>query len=155
MNSVITAGFRDLLGHLPDSVRQQASRAYALWRTDPHHPSLQFKRVSQRQPIYSARVGLGYRVLGLWEGDTVSRRRSRPIDTEDRQTKSCDECGSGHLAAASRMSHLCPECSHWLYGYPRCAQEFAERGCSKCGWDGSVSAYIRGLQAQQRTRRHI
>ena len=72
MNSVITAGFRVLLGQLPDLVRQQASRSYALWRTDPHHPSLQFKRVSQRQPIYSARVGLGYLVLGLWEGDTIT-----------------------------------------------------------------------------------
>lgn len=72
MNSLITAGFLERLRGLPDSVRQQASRAYALWRADPHHPSLQFKRVSQRQPVYSARVGLGYRVLGLWEGDTVT-----------------------------------------------------------------------------------
>ena len=30
MNSVTTAGFLDRLGRLPDSVRQQASRAYAL-----------------------------------------------------------------------------------------------------------------------------
>jgi hypothetical protein len=72
VNSVISAGFLALLGQLPESVRQQASRAYGLWRSDPHHPSLQFKRVSQRQPIYSARVGLGYRVLGLWEGGTIT-----------------------------------------------------------------------------------
>lgn len=31
----------------------------------PHHSSLQFKRVSQRQPVYSVRVGIGYRALGL------------------------------------------------------------------------------------------
>lgn len=72
MNSVITAGFRALLGQLPESVRQQASLTYALWRADPQHPGLQFKRVSQRQPIYSVRVGLGYRVLRLWEGDTIT-----------------------------------------------------------------------------------
>lgn len=72
MNSVITAGFRALLGQLTVSVRQQASRAYALWRVNPYHPSLQFKRVSQRQPIHSDRIGLGYRVLGLWEGDTIT-----------------------------------------------------------------------------------
>ncbi len=36
MNSVVTAGFLDRLGRLPGSVRQQASRAYALWRADPH-----------------------------------------------------------------------------------------------------------------------
>jgi hypothetical protein len=72
VNSVITAGFLDRLRRLPDPVRQQASRAYALWRADPRHPSLQFKQVSQRQAIYSARVGLGYRALGLWEGDTIT-----------------------------------------------------------------------------------
>jgi hypothetical protein len=72
MNSMITAGFRACFAQLPESVRQQASRAYALWRSDPHHPSLQFKRVSSRQPIYSVRVGLGHRALGLWEGDTVA-----------------------------------------------------------------------------------
>lgn len=72
MNSVITAGFLDRLRLLPDSVREQASRAYALWRADPHHPSLQFKRVSRRQPIFSARVGLGHRALRLCEGDTIT-----------------------------------------------------------------------------------
>ena len=72
MNSALTAGFLDRLGRLPESVRPQASHAYALWRADPHHPSLQFKRVSQRQPIYSARVGLGHRALRLWEGDTIT-----------------------------------------------------------------------------------
>jgi hypothetical protein len=69
VNSILTAGFLD---RLPDSVRQQASRAYALWRAEPHHPSLPFKRVSQRQAIDSARVGLWYRALGLWEGDTIT-----------------------------------------------------------------------------------
>jgi len=72
MNSVVTVEFVDRLNRRPDSVRRQASRAYALWRADPHHPSLQFKRVSQRQPIYSVRVGLGHRTLGLWEGAAVT-----------------------------------------------------------------------------------
>ena len=72
MNSVVSVGFRDRLGRLPNSVRQQASRAYDLWRADPHHPSLQFKRVSRRQPVYSVRVGMAYRALGLWEGDTIT-----------------------------------------------------------------------------------
>jgi hypothetical protein len=36
---------------------------------DPYHNSLQFKRVSPRQPIYSVRVGLGYRALGLREDE--------------------------------------------------------------------------------------
>ena len=34
MKSVISADFRDRLGRLPESVRDQAYRTYALWRED-------------------------------------------------------------------------------------------------------------------------
>jgi hypothetical protein len=71
MKSSVTRTFRKKLGELPTSIRSQAAKAYALWRDDPYHPSLQFKRVSQRQPIYSARVSINYRVLGLLEGDRI------------------------------------------------------------------------------------
>jgi hypothetical protein len=55
-----------LLG-LPTDVRQQAYAAYRLFKDDPFHPSLQFKRVSEKKPLYSVRVGSGYRALGLRE----------------------------------------------------------------------------------------
>ena len=71
MNSSVTKEFRKLLELLPPEVREQAERAYALWRLDPYHPSLQFKQVSRRQQIYSVRVGIGYRALGLREDDHV------------------------------------------------------------------------------------
>ncbi len=72
MRSTTTDGFRGRLGMLPVEVRDQANRAYTLWSSNPHHPGLQFKRVSVRQPIYSVRVGLGHRALGLWEEDVVA-----------------------------------------------------------------------------------
>lgn len=71
MKSSVTKAFRKQLSQLPESVQEQAAKAYALWRSDPYHNSLQFKRVSQRQPIYSARVGLNYRVLGLLAEDHI------------------------------------------------------------------------------------
>jgi mRNA-degrading endonuclease RelE of RelBE toxin-antitoxin system len=71
MKSSVTKSFRQRLNELPESVQEQAAKAYALWQEDPYHPSLQFKRVSQRQPIYSARVSLNYRVLGLLESDRI------------------------------------------------------------------------------------
>ena len=71
MNSSVTQGFRKLLDALPTEVQEQADRAYSLWRLDPYHPSLQFKQVRRRQPIYSVRVGIGYRALGLRENDHV------------------------------------------------------------------------------------
>jgi hypothetical protein len=52
-------------------VQQQALRVYRLWRNDPYHSSLQFKLVSRRQPVYSVRVGLGYRALGLMDDDVI------------------------------------------------------------------------------------
>lgn len=71
MKSSATKTFRKRLSDLPESVQEQAAKAYALWKQDPYHPSLQFKRVSQRQPIYSARVSLNYRVLGLLDSGQI------------------------------------------------------------------------------------
>ena len=69
MKSSVTKAFRKRLDRLPAAVQEQADKAYELWREDPYHNSLQFKRVSQRQPIYSERVNIDYRVLGLLESD--------------------------------------------------------------------------------------
>jgi mRNA-degrading endonuclease RelE of RelBE toxin-antitoxin system len=71
MKSSATKTFRKRLKELPKSIQKQAVKAYALWKNDPYHPSLQFKRVSQRQPIYSARVTINYRVLGLLESNHI------------------------------------------------------------------------------------
>lgn len=71
MKSSTTKDFRKRLSQLPASVREQADKAYRLWKSDPYHRSLQFKRVSQRQPIYSSRVSLNYRALGLLEEDHI------------------------------------------------------------------------------------
>ena len=73
MRSKTTRRIRELLAALPEPVRRQAAQAYQLWRVNPFHPSLQFKRVGERDPtIYSARVGLRYRAIGVWtENDVV------------------------------------------------------------------------------------
>jgi len=71
MKSSVTNSFRKQLEQLPKSVQEQADKTYALWQKDPYHNSLQFKRVSQRQPIYSVRISLNYRALRLWESDHI------------------------------------------------------------------------------------
>jgi hypothetical protein len=58
-----------MLRALPKEVRRQAYAAYRQFKRDPFHPSLQFKRVAQSEPLYSVRVGLGYRALGLRDED--------------------------------------------------------------------------------------
>jgi hypothetical protein len=38
---------------------------------DSSHPSLRFKLVHPTRPIYSVRIGLGYRALGVRDADTI------------------------------------------------------------------------------------
>ena len=57
----------------------------------------------------------------------------------------CEECGSSFLRSASKMTSLCPECAHILYGYPNCTHVFIKGKCKKCLWDGSRSPYVLSL----------
>jgi mRNA-degrading endonuclease RelE of RelBE toxin-antitoxin system len=60
------------LAALPREIRDQARVAYRLFTANPQHSSLHFKRVHTSEPIYSARVGRSYRVVGLIEdGDVI------------------------------------------------------------------------------------
>ena len=53
-------------------VRRRAREAYRFFELDPRYPSLDFKRVSQRRPVYSVRVTMDYRALGvLNRGDII------------------------------------------------------------------------------------
>ena len=71
MTSSTTEAFRTRLRELPDKVRGLARRAYSLWLVDAHHPSLQFKRVHVRKPIYSVRIGLHWRAVGVLDDHAV------------------------------------------------------------------------------------
>jgi hypothetical protein len=71
MKSRTVPDFWKLFRDLPPDIRRKAYKAYRLWRANPFAGSLRFKRVSKREPIYSIRVGRGYRALGLLEGDTI------------------------------------------------------------------------------------
>ena len=72
MKSKASPQFWRLYYRLPLETQRGARKAYQLWRRDPRHPSLRFKRVSETRPTYSVRIQGGYRVLGLLEGDTVT-----------------------------------------------------------------------------------
>ena len=71
MKSRTTRDFRKRFNDLPTDVRDLARKAYALWLSDPSHPGVNFKRVSDKQPIDSARITQGYRALGYLRRDTV------------------------------------------------------------------------------------
>jgi len=71
VKSATTAVFRKHFAALPQEVRNQARIAYRRFIVNPHHSSLHFKRVHTTEPVYSARVGRSYRVVGLLESDGV------------------------------------------------------------------------------------
>jgi hypothetical protein len=54
--------FWEVYHALPDHVRRQADKAFALLKQNPNHPSLHFKKIGRR---WSARVGRRYRALAL------------------------------------------------------------------------------------------
>ena len=65
MRSVTTERFRRSYAYLPENVQNQTRKAYKLWKKNPNHPSLQFKPIHDTEPVYSVRVSLSYRALGL------------------------------------------------------------------------------------------
>jgi hypothetical protein len=71
IESRTTRSFRAAFGALSEDVQAQARRSYRLFRSDPNHPSLRFKKVEQTENVYSVRVGLGYRALGILEGSLL------------------------------------------------------------------------------------
>lgn len=71
MKSYINQEFLKAYRRLPIEVRQQARKAYRLFKDNPGHPGLNFKPVHPVEPIYSARISRNYRTLGIVEGDTI------------------------------------------------------------------------------------
>lgn len=71
MKSVTTERFRKSLATLPGPIRQQAREAYRLFKQNPQHPSLRFKRVHETRPIFSVRINLDYRAVGVVTSDEI------------------------------------------------------------------------------------
>ncbi len=74
-------GFRRQLEELPSAVQEQAQRAYGLWRSDHHHPSLQFKRASQRPilPVHCRFIRChGWFVVASFPRKNVTPADSKP-----------------------------------------------------------------------------
>ncbi len=57
---------------LEKDIRSRAKKSYKLWYDNPFHPSLRFKCINQSENIWSVRVTLGYRALGVLDSDTIT-----------------------------------------------------------------------------------
>ena len=72
MKSQTLPSFWEAYKNLRFELRQSARKTYRLWLENPFYPSLHFKCVNKEENIWSVRVTLGYRTLGVMEGDTVT-----------------------------------------------------------------------------------
>jgi hypothetical protein len=61
--------FRELFRDLPIDIKGLAYDAYRTFKRDPFDPRLRFKCVNKKDSLWSARVGRGYRALGVREKD--------------------------------------------------------------------------------------
>jgi len=50
---------------LPKEVQQLADKNLELLKVDPHDPSLHFKKIGRTRSLWSLRIGMRYRALGV------------------------------------------------------------------------------------------
>jgi hypothetical protein len=72
VKSIATRRFWSLLHALPGDVQELALKSYRVWRRDPHHPSLHFRRLQGSGDRFTIRVGEHHRALGALKGDTIT-----------------------------------------------------------------------------------
>jgi hypothetical protein len=71
MISHTTERFRKSFYSLPQQVQQQAKEAYKQFKVDPFYPSLRFKRIHSTKPIYSVRINIDYRAVGIQQENEI------------------------------------------------------------------------------------
>lgn len=67
MKSLTVPKFWRAYAELPPEIRLAARKQYRLWKENPRHPSLQFKKVG---PFWSVRITEDFRSLALQQNDT-------------------------------------------------------------------------------------
>jgi hypothetical protein len=72
MKSATLPSFWESYFLLPSKIKQSARKVYRLWARNPFHPSLHFKCINRSEDIWSVRITLNYRAVGVLESDTVT-----------------------------------------------------------------------------------
>ncbi len=71
MTSKTTRRFRQMLATLPAESQAQAREAYRLFQRNPRQPSLRFKKIHTTESIYSARITIDYRAVGVVDSEEI------------------------------------------------------------------------------------
>ena len=71
MNHRTLPRFWEHYRQLPKEIRELADKNFDLLKSNPHHPSLHFKKVDPVKNLWSVRIGLQYRALGVEKPDSI------------------------------------------------------------------------------------
>ncbi len=72
MRSSTLPSFWSTYNALNKDIKSAARKAYTLWEQNPFHPSLHFKCINQEQDIWSVRITIRYRAVGILDGDMIT-----------------------------------------------------------------------------------
>lgn len=72
MKSATLPSFWAEYASLGEDTKRSARKAYRLWAQNPFHPSLHFKCINREENIWSVRITLSHRAVGVLDGDTVT-----------------------------------------------------------------------------------
>lgn len=72
MKSLTNKHFWKCYADLSHDIRRQVREAYVLFTKDPYYPSLHFKRIHSTRPIFSARISMDYRAVGVIDGEEIT-----------------------------------------------------------------------------------
>jgi mRNA-degrading endonuclease RelE of RelBE toxin-antitoxin system len=71
VKSITTPQFRQMFADLPKQIQDRTRRAYRQFQQNPSYPSLRFKKVHPKLPIYSVRINKDYRAVGQLDEDSI------------------------------------------------------------------------------------
>ncbi|KWT75601.1 ParE family toxin-like protein [Candidatus Magnetominusculus xianensis] len=71
MKSYVLKSFWKYYDALPGKVKQNAKETYKSWLNNPFDEKLRFKKLYENKEVYSIRIGLYWRALGVKHGDDM------------------------------------------------------------------------------------
>jgi hypothetical protein len=71
MESRATKDFWICFNELPKDIQKQAKKTFSIFKDNPTHPGLQFKKVNDEPAVYSVRISLSFRALATKQNDII------------------------------------------------------------------------------------
>jgi Txe/YoeB family toxin of Txe-Axe toxin-antitoxin module len=71
MRSYVLPSFWKRFEALPPDIQRLVRKNYGIWSQDPFHNGLEFKKLWNHKPFWSARCGIDHRVVGYMKDGAI------------------------------------------------------------------------------------